>query len=144
VAQQVVDVSARSSASREAVWALVADPRTWSDWGAWSSAEVLREGTPAPGGLHAVKRLKAFPTVVTEEVTVFEPPARMGYELRSGLPLRGYRAEITLEDAPGGGTDVRWRARFEPKLPTTGALYQRVLTRFTADAAERLARAAER
>jgi uncharacterized protein YndB with AHSA1/START domain len=140
---QVVDESARSSAPPEAVWRLVADPLTWSDWGPWSEAEVLREGTPPPGGLHTVKRLKTFPSTVTEEVTIFEPPARLGYELRSGLPLKGYQASITLTPA-NGGTDIRWHAEFEPKLPGTGGLYRRVLSRFTADTVKRLARAAER
>ena len=141
----VVDERAHSRAPREAVWQLIADPRTWSDWGAWSRAEILREGEPPPGGLHTVKRLRLFPTTVVEEVTVFEPPTRLGYELRSGLPLRAYRAEISLTDTSGAvGTEIRWRAQFEPKLPGTGAFYRRTLARFTAQTAERLARAAER
>jgi hypothetical protein len=136
---------AHSSAPREAVWTLVADPRTWSDWGAWSSAEILREGAPPPGGLHTIKRLKLFPTSVVEEVTVFEPPSRLGYELRSGLPLRAYRASIELTDTPGAvGTEIRWGATFEPKAPGTGAVHRRLLERFTRQTAERLARAAER
>jgi hypothetical protein len=141
---QAVDEHAHSNAPREAVWRLVADTLTWPDWGAWSRAEVLREGTPPPGGLHAIKRLKLFPTTVVEEVTVFDPPNRLGYELRSGLPLRGYRAEIVLTDAPSGGTDIRWSGRFEAKLPGSGPLHRRLLARFTADTVERLARAAER
>jgi len=140
---QSVDERGHSSAPRERVWRLVADAGGWSDWGPWTSAEVLREGTPPPGGLHAVKRLKTFPTTVVEEVTVFDPPTRLGYEMRSGLPLRGYQAEITLSDAGDGGTDIRWHTEFEPKLPGTGGLYRRVLSRFTARAVERLARAAE-
>src|SRR4051794_20499406 len=135
---QVVDERARSSAPREDVWRLVADAASWSDWGPWTSAEVLREGTPPPAGLHAVKRLKTFPTTVVEQVTVFEPPARLGYELRSGLPLRAYHAEIALSDARDGhGTEIRWRAEFRPKLPGTGRFYRRMLSRFTARAAER-------
>jgi hypothetical protein len=80
---------------------------------------------------------------VVEEVTVFEPTSRLAYELRSGLPLRGYRGEIALRPARGG-TDISWSATFEPKLPGTGALFGRLLGSFTADVAERLARAAER
>jgi Polyketide cyclase / dehydrase and lipid transport len=125
------------------VWQLIGDARAWSDWGAWSSVELLREGSPPPGGVHAVKRLKSFPTSVVEEVTVFDPPRKLGYEMRSGLPLRGYRAAIELEPA-GGVTRIRWHAEFEPKLPGTGAFYRRVLSAFTADAVARLASAAER
>jgi hypothetical protein len=140
-----IDESAHSDAPREAVWALVADARTWSDWGAWSKAEILREGAPPPGGLHSIKRLTLFPTTVVEEVTVFEPPSLLGYELRSGLPLRAYRASIELTDTRGAtGTEIRWRAEFEPKIPGTGGFYRRFLGRFTAQTAERLAKAAER
>jgi uncharacterized protein YndB with AHSA1/START domain len=141
---QVIDERAHSSASPEAVWELLANAKSWSDWGAWSSAELEREGTPPPGGVHAIKRVKKFPTTTVEEVTVFEPPARLGYEMRSGLPLRGYRGEVTLTPGDGGGTEIRWRSEFAPKIPGTGGLYRRALSRFIADTAKRLAVAAEK
>jgi polyketide cyclase/dehydrase/lipid transport protein len=141
---QVVEARAHSTAGREAVWAVVADARGWSGWGDWESAVLEREGDPPPGGLGAVKALKRGRVVSREEVTVFEPPARFGYRLLSGLPLRGYEAEIALADAPGGGTDITWRSQFDPKVPLTGGLFRRALQRFIADAAERLAREAER
>jgi hypothetical protein len=140
--RQVIDETAESSASPAAVWELLADATSWSDWGAWSSAELVREGTPAPGGVHAVKKLKKFPTTTVEEVTVFEPQRKLGYEMRSGLPLRDYRGEVTLM-ATGGGTEIRWRSEFEPKVPGTGSFYGLVLGRFIADTVKRLAAAAE-
>jgi hypothetical protein len=139
---EVVDQSTRSTASPAAIWPLLADTTTWSDWGDWSEAELLREGTPAPGGVHSVKRLKHFPVTTVEEVTVFEPERRLGYELRSGMPLNNYRAEVTLTPADGG-TEIRWRSQFEPKVPGTGGIYRRALSRFMADAVKRLAAAAE-
>jgi len=141
---QVVEAHARSAAGREAVWAVVADARGWSRWGGWESAELEREGDPPPAGLGAVKALKRGRVVSREEVTVFDPPSRFGYRLLSGLPLRGYEAEITLADAPGGGTDITWRSQFEPKIPLTGGLFRRALQKFIADTVQRLAREAER
>lgn len=140
---QRVDERVHSSAPREAVWELVADPVKWAEWGPFSRVELLREGTPPPGGVHALKRMRTFPTTVTEEVTVVEPPARLVYEMRAGLPLRGYRGEIELSDAAGGGTDIRWRMQFEPRIPGTGRLYRTILGRFAARATAGLARAAE-
>ena len=143
MSHQVVDESTRTSASPAQIWPLLADTTTWSDWGKWSSAELLREGTPAPGGVHSMKRLKSFPVTTVEEVTVFEPERRLGYELRKGMPLKGYRAEVTLTPTDGG-TEIRWHSEFEPKIPGTGALYQRTLSSFMADAVKRLAAAAEK
>jgi hypothetical protein len=144
VSRQVVDESTRTSASPAAIWPLLADTTTWSDWGKWSSAELLREGTPPPGGVHSMKRLKSFPVTTVEEVTVFEPERRLGYELRKGMPLNGYRAEVTLTPSGDGSTEIRWHSEFEPKIPGTGALYRRTLSSFMADAVKRLAAAAEK
>ena len=141
---QVIEAEAHSAADREAVWRVVADARGWSRWGAWQQAELEREGDPPPGGVGAIKALTRRPVVSREEVTVFEPPSRFGYRLLSGLPLRGYEATITLTEAPGGGTGIRWRSQFEPKIPLTGGMFRRSLGKFVQDTAERLAREAER
>ena len=144
---QVIAARAHSSAPREAVWRLVEDAPGWSRWGAWKSVELEREGGPPPGGLGAIKVLTSEtrrPVTSREEVTVFEPPSRFGYHLlSSGLPLRDYDATITLTEADGG-TDIEWRSQFNPKIPLTGAMFRRALGRFIQDAAERLAREAER
>src|SRR5919204_6405112 len=94
----VVEARARSSASRERVWEVLADVPRWAEWGPWRSSALEREGYPPPGGVGAVRLLKRFPMTLREELTLFEPPERMAYELRSGLPLRDYRAEVSLAD----------------------------------------------
>ena len=142
-----VEATAHAAAPREAVWALVADATGWPRWGAWREVTIEREGTPPPAGLGTIKALTSEtrrPVVAREEVTTFEPPARLGYKLLSGLPLRNYEAAITLAEAPGGGTDITWRSQFDPRYPLTGGLFRRALQKFTQDAAERLARAAGR
>jgi uncharacterized protein YndB with AHSA1/START domain len=148
---QVVEAKAHSNAPRAAVWDLVADAEGWPRWGAWRSARIERQGTPPPGGLGAIKVITSEargatgrPVVSREEITAFEPPARLGYKLLSGLPLRDYDATIALADAPGGGTDITWRSQFDAKIPLTGAFFRRALQKFIQDTAERLARAAER
>ena len=148
---QVVQAKAHSTAPREAVWQLVADVQGWTRWGAWRAVDLEREGTPPPGGLGAVKALTSNArglngrrVVSREEITAFEPPSRLGYKLLSGLPLRDYNASITLADTPDGGTDITWRSQFEGKLPLTGGLFRRALQKFMEDAAQRLAREAER
>jgi len=144
MSEQVIEASAHSEVDREAVWRVVADAPGWSRWGAWQKAELEREGRPPPGGLGAVKVLTRRPVVSREEVTVFEPPSRLGYRLLSGLPLREYQSSIMLTDPPAGGTDITWRSQFKPRIPGTGGLFRRALQGFIEDTAERLAREAER
>ena len=148
MARHVIDAKAHSNAPREAVWALVADAEGWSRWGAWRSVEIRRAGDPPPAGVGAIKALTSEtrkPIVSVEEITAFEPPARLDYRLiEGGLPLRDYNASITLEAAADGGTDITWRSQFRPKIPLTGGMFRRALGRFIQATAERLAREAER
>ena len=136
----VLEARATSRASRDAVWRLVADITTWQDWGGWSSTTREREGTPAPDGVGAVRRLRRFPTTSVEEVTAFEPPARLEYKLLKGLPLRNYVGTVTLADAPDGGTEITWRSEFDT---TWVPGIKSGLERFLPATVEQLARGAE-
>ena len=63
--------------------------------------------------------------------------------LEAGLPLRDYKAVITLTPA-AGGTSINWRSTFRPKVPGTGWLYRRELGKFIKGTVEGLAAAADR
>lgn len=141
---QAIDTGARSSAPREAVWEVIANARRWPEWAPCDRAALEQEGAEEPGGVGAVRALTRRGVTTREVVTVFEPPERLCYELRSGLPLRGYKACVTLADADGGGTQIRWRSEFDPKLPGTGRALRRFLSAVLTDVAERAAREAER
>lgn len=123
---------------------MLADLRGWERWGDWSETAVEREGDDAPGGVGALRALRHRPFTTRERVTGWDPPVRFAYELVSGMPLRVYRCEVTLSDAAGGGTDIRWQSELEPKIPGTGGMFRRALAKFIADTAARLAREAER
>src|SRR5947208_5293327 len=105
---QVIDVRATSAAGPSAVWALLAEPSTWSEWGAWKTAGPVPPGSPERG-VGSRRRFATRGTKSLEEVTVFEPGSRLGYKLISGLPLRDYTGEVTLTPLPAGGTEIRWR-----------------------------------
>jgi hypothetical protein len=138
-----VDESAVSSAPPAAVWALLADVTTWSEWGPWDEAAREREGDPPPDGVGARRRVRRGRVVSIEEVTAFEPPFRLGYRLvERGLPVKGYEAEVTLV-GEGDGTRIRWRSSFDGRYPLVGAVLRPALARFTRDVAGRVARAAE-
>ena len=73
-----------------------------------------------------------------ERITEWAPGERFGYAVIGGLRVRGYHATVTLEDAPDGGTVIRWRSTYDHAGPLT-ALILRLAVR---DSCKRLATAA--
>ena len=141
MSRYTIEASAWSSAPRETVWEVLADHRHYAEWGLWKQSELEREGSPAPNGVGAVRRLIRRPTVSREEITVFEPPQRLTYDLLSGLPVHNYRAEVTLAEE-SGGTEIRWRSEFDAGL--LGPAMKAFLGRAISDTAKGAAREAER
>ena len=144
MSHHVIEASAHSNASRDAVWALVRDIDTWQDWGTWSSTTIE---TPAPGddpqGVGVVRRLRQAPVTSIERVTELVPGERLTYELVKGLPFENYHAAVTLTDGADGGTDITWRAEFDVTAKIRGGVSRRLLERFYPDIVQRLARGAE-
>ena len=132
---KTIEAVATTSGSRQKVWALLEDASKWAEWGAWSSVEVEGGGGQGPGVLRV---LVNRPFRVRERITEWKPGERLGYELLEGMRVRGYRSTVTLEDAPGGGTVIRWRSVYDRAGPAT-AILLRLAVR---DSCRRLARAA--
>ncbi len=132
---KTVEASAITSGSRDAVWALFADASKWSQWGSWSKVEVEGGGEQRPGAIRILDRGRFH---VRERITDWVPRERTGYELLDGMNVQNYRSTVTLEDAPSGGTLIRWRSSYDRASPFT-ALVLRLAVR---DAAKRLAKAA--
>jgi hypothetical protein len=140
---QVIDVEARSAAPPERVWGLLATTSSWTTWSKASEAELTQPGAGDPEGVGALRRFRVGRTVSRERVVTFEPVTRFGYELLEGLPLRGYRAEVSLTP-DGTGTLIHWHASFDPKFKGTGWMYRAILRYFIQKTANLLARGAER
>ena len=138
------DLVVESAASAPAVFALLADGAGWSAWAGplVARSRWYRTGTPAPGGVGAIRELGLRPVLSREEIVEFAPPRRLAYTIVSGVPVRGYRATVELDPLPGGGTRITWRATFTPRYRHTGPLL-RVLCRAAVSAvAHHLASAA--
>jgi hypothetical protein len=142
VSRYHVETTAVAAAPIGVVWTLVADITTWSQWGQWDETTREREGVPAPDGVGALRRFRRGRRVHTEEVVAFEVPRRLAYEVREGLPVRDYHAEVTLESV-GGGTRIRWTSDFDGANPIGGVAVHQVLKRFFPATARALASAAE-
>jgi hypothetical protein len=142
VSRHHVATTTVAAAPVDVVWALVADVTTWSRWGQWDETTREREGVPAPDGVGAIRRYRRGRRVHTEEVVAFEVPRRLAYEVREGLPVRDYHAEVTLEPV-GGGTRITWVSDFDGANPVAGFAVHQVLKRFIPATARALAREAE-
>jgi hypothetical protein len=156
VAQQVIDKTVATRADPASVYALLADGSTWPGWSPIDAFELLAPGEGNPEGLGAVRLFTTGRHKSRERVVTCQPGKVFAYELEAGLPLRGYKAVITLlpggdgddrdRDGSGGGvgTTINWRSTFRAKVPGTGWLYRRELGRFIQKTVEGLAAAADR
>jgi uncharacterized protein YndB with AHSA1/START domain len=142
-----LEVSAErtSRAAPDAVWALVSDVTTYPEWGPWQAAEYRRPGDTEPRGPGAVQWLRSEQRylfrhpVSIERILVAEPPRHLAYTVIGGLPVRGYRADVTLTP-DGAGTHIRWTAAWDATLGgrvverALRALYPRVVAALAAAA----------
>jgi Polyketide cyclase / dehydrase and lipid transport len=142
--QQEIDETVMTTADPGSVYALLADGSTWPEWSPIDSFELIAPGDGTPEGLDAVRLFTTGRHKSRERVVTCRPGVAFAYELEKGLPLRDYRAVITLTPAPGGGTFINWRSTFRPKVPGTGGIYRRELGKFIKKMVEGLAEATDR
>ena len=102
-----------------------------------------REGTPAPNGVGAVRRLTAVGPPIIEEIIDYQRPSRYAYKLLSGAPVRDHVGTVELREA-GTGTEVTWHLRSTPKIPGLGLLLGPVLKKVIGDLLKGGIAAAER
>lgn len=138
---QRISVHGHTSASPEAVYALLEDREHWPDWSPMGDFRLLKEGDE--NGLGAVGVFSTNGVNSCEEVIALEPGKRFGYSLKKGLPLRDYRAYVDLTPSMGG-TDVHWHSTFTAKIPGTGWFFRRFLGGFLGRMVESLVTRASR
>ena len=136
-------VTARSAAPREAVFALLTDGAGWSRWaGPLVRYSAWAPGGPEPaGGVGSVRLLGTRAFHSREEIVESRPPELMAYVVRSGWPVRDYRAEVRFEP-DGTGTRITWSGTFDALVPGTGALVLALTRPMIAGFVRRLATAA--
>ena len=131
-----IEHTAHSERPRSEVWAKLADLEGWHEWGPWIE-------TTYDGKIRRLvsdrKKLTGKPYVMTERVTALEPEDRFEYDLLSGLPMKDYHGTVTLTDAEGGGTDIKWASTFTPPWPIIGGLWRGAMLKVIRDVSERLA-----
>lgn len=136
------ETEAVSSSPPERLFALLEAGDRWSEW---AGLFVPRSRWEVPGDpvgtVGAVRRLGIGPLSSLERVVEHVPGRRLGYVVDSWSPVRGYHAVVDLEPLPDGGTRIRWRGSFTPKVPGTGPLFGWALRSIVRGFARHLARA---
>lgn len=100
------------------VWSLLSDVMVYPQWGPWRKSGYRSEGDAAANGKGAVywlegsKRYGFRYPVSVEEILDVEPGKRLAYTVLRGIPVRNYRAEVTLTPSPDG-TLIRWGASWD-------------------------------
>jgi uncharacterized protein YndB with AHSA1/START domain len=101
-----------------------------------------REGTPAPNGVGAVRRLEALGPTIVEEIIDYQRPTRYAYKMLSGAPVRDHVGTVELREA-GTGTTVSWHLRSTPKIPGVDWLLSPLLKRIIGELLKGAVNAAE-
>ncbi|HKN97746.1 MAG TPA: SRPBCC family protein [Pseudonocardiaceae bacterium] len=133
-----IDVRVPTTARPRDLYALLRDGATWPVWSPIGSFELRRPAADEPEGVGAIRVFRTGRHTSVERIAELVPDRRLSYELVSGLAIRDYRADIDLEP-DGDTTTIHWHSAFRPKVPGTGWLYARTLTRFIRRCAEGLA-----
>ena len=109
-------------------WAVLADHVGMSSWGPGLKVSMDKTGTDDPNGVGAVRRISTpgpMPAIV-EEVTAFEPERHLAYRALSGVPLRGYRAEVELAEFEGK-TGIKYTVYADSRIPVLDRVAVKVL-----------------
>jgi uncharacterized protein YndB with AHSA1/START domain len=141
MAQLHVEAEGVAQAAPAVVWKLVANADSYSQWGPWSASGYENLGTQAPDGAGVIRWMRHGRTTTVEKVLASEPARRLVYTVVRGIPVRNYRAEVTLTPE-GEGTHIRWAANWDRTLP--GRIVHSRLRAIYPDVVGRLIAAAER
>ena len=122
---RTIEVERGIEAQPEQVFDLLSDHANYDRFPGVHRAGLLSQGDPPPNGLGAVRRIVSFPMRFDEEITAFERPTRLDYQIvRINAPYVHHGASIRLlEDR--GRTIVSWTSRFSVPGPL-GGLQERV------------------
>jgi carbon monoxide dehydrogenase subunit G len=106
---------AEVAAPRDAVFAALADPTTWTRW--FPGVRSARYGSAPPYGIGTIREAEVSGTLWVEEIIAWDPGRRWAYTVTSAsAPIARAQVEsFDLADAPAGAR-VRWTLAFEPRL----------------------------
>src|SRR4051794_41933620 len=93
------EVTERSAAPPEKVFALLADGAGWSAWAGPMAVRSWweREGSPEPGGVGAIRRLPLGELSNRAEIAQYDAPRHLAYTWLMKFPVADHPADGRLE-----------------------------------------------
>jgi hypothetical protein len=136
---------ADTRADVDVVAGLIDDVDGWSTWSRPLLVQTSwdRWGSPAPGGIGAVRRLGLWPLFIRELITSYDRGRRQEYTVLTPHLFTAYLGAITLSRGHDGGTRITWSVEFTPRFAVLGPVNAFVLSHVIKRLTEKLARAAE-
>jgi uncharacterized protein YndB with AHSA1/START domain len=120
----------------------VSDANTYAKWGPWN-AGGYRPPSAGPSRKGSIQWFRyGRRTTSVEEILEVQEPRRLVYRVVSGLPVKNYRAEVTLTPTPSGGTSIRWAATWDKTF--LGRIVRRKLQQIYPEVVTALVAAADR
>lgn len=137
-----VSASTETPGAIDTVFALLKDSTTWPKWAPVGSCSMKSKGMADAHGIGAVRVFSTGLFSVTEEIVEVIPNRKVAYVLKSGLPLKNYRAAVDLTPMMNGGSVILWQASFEPAIPLSGWYFKMMVEGALKENVRRLSRTA--
>jgi uncharacterized protein YndB with AHSA1/START domain len=119
---QTITIKQTIPAPIEQVFDIITDHANYKQLPGISDSRLVKLGSPGKNGTGAVRWIKAGMATFTEEITRYERPTRMDYQItKSFPPVRHKCGSMRLEKTPDG-TLVTWTTTVELRLPLIGRL----------------------
>jgi uncharacterized protein YndB with AHSA1/START domain len=131
------------AASPQQVYDVLLDVERWPDWMPGVRTAGWERRVAPDSGVGGIRRFGAPGVSAREEIVAAEAPRHQSYTALSGLPVKDYRADIYLDDRPGG-SQITWEASFDSRMPLVGSALQWVMRSAISRTAAALANEAER
>ncbi len=125
-----VSATAQSTASAEAVFAVLASGETWPQWTPIKTYALHTPGADGGESVGAIRQWNSGIMMNLEQIVEMTAPTKFAYTLNESklVKVKDYRADIVVTPTATGCT-VTWNTQFRPKLVGTGWFWKLALSK---------------